>query len=103
MADEAFVVELSPEVMAELDQVVAEQNKAPVPAIVLEPKHFELDAAAQLMAGVKRQLDDGLGFVILDRLPVDRWSTGAPDRHLLAARQPDRAPGGAGMVGDDDL
>jgi hypothetical protein len=61
--------------MAELDQVVAEQNKAPVPTIVLEPRHFQLDAAARLMTGVKRQLDEGLGFVILDRLPVDRWST----------------------------
>jgi Taurine catabolism dioxygenase TauD, TfdA family len=73
VADDAFVVALTPEVMAELDQVVAEQNKAPVPTIVLEPKHFKLDAATRLMTGAKRQLDDGLGFVILDRLPVDRW------------------------------
>jgi len=74
VAHEAFIVGLTPDVMAELDQVVAEQNKAPVPTIVLEPKHFQLSAATQLMAGVKRQLNDGLGFVILDRLPVDRWS-----------------------------
>ena len=75
VADEAFIVGLTPRVLAELDQVVAEQNKAPVPTIVLEPHHFQLAAATQLMASVKRQLDDGLGFVILDRLPVDRWST----------------------------
>ena len=71
---EAFIVGLTPDVMAELDQVVAEQNKAPVPTLVLEPKHFQLSAATQLMTGVKRQLNEGLGFVILDRLPVDRWS-----------------------------
>jgi hypothetical protein len=74
VADGAFVVKLTPEVMAELEHVVAEQNKAPVPTIVLEPQHFRLDVTTELMAGVKRQLDDGLGFVILDRLPVDRWS-----------------------------
>ena len=72
VADASFIVRLTPEVMAELDQVVAEQNKAPVPTIVLEPGHFRLDSAARLMGDVKRRLDDGLGFVILDRLPVDR-------------------------------
>ena len=73
IADAAFVIKLTPEVMTELEQVVAEQNKAPVPTIVLEPHHFSLDATAELMSGVKHRLDDGLGFVILDRLPVDRW------------------------------
>jgi alpha-ketoglutarate-dependent taurine dioxygenase len=73
VADAEFVVKLSPECLAELDQVVAEQRKAPVPTLILVPEHFQLDACRRMMQGVKRQLDDGLGFVILDRLPVDRW------------------------------
>ena len=73
VADEEFIVPLTPECLAELDGVVAEQRKAPVPTLILVPDHFELSACRRLMQGVKRQLDDGLGFVILDRLPVDRW------------------------------
>ncbi len=74
LADDDFVVKLTPDCMAELEAIVAEQTKAPVPTIVLEPRHFELKACRALMDGVRTRLDKGLGFVILDRLPVDRWS-----------------------------
>ena len=74
LQDEDFVIKLDAACMAELEHVVAEQVKAPVPTLVLQPSHFQLDACAKLMAGVKKRLDDGLGFIILDRLPVDRWT-----------------------------
>lgn len=74
LRDEDFVVTLTPDVMQELEAVIAEQRKAPVPTLILEPKQFGLVATTALMSDVKRRMDDGLGFVILDRLPVDRWS-----------------------------
>lgn len=74
LADEEFVVKIGPAAMAELDNVVAEQRKAPVPTLILEPEHFPLGACRELMAQIKRRLDTGLGFAILDRLPVDRWT-----------------------------
>ena len=74
LADSDFVVTLTPACMAELEAVVAEQQKAPVPTLILEPKHFALADCAKLMVDVKSRLDQGLGFVILDRLPVDRWT-----------------------------
>ena len=57
--------------MAELESIVAEQRKAPVPTLVLLPEHFEMSACRKLMEDVRQRLDNGLGFVILDRLPVD--------------------------------
>lgn len=74
LRDADFVVRLPDECLAELDAVVAEQRKAPVPTLILLPEHFEMSACRQWMAGIKQRLDQGLGFVILDRLPVDRWS-----------------------------
>jgi len=74
LRDEDFVVGLPAECLAELDGVVAEQRKAPVPTLILVPEHFELSACRRWMAGIKERLDHGLGFVILDRMPVDRWS-----------------------------
>jgi len=74
LRDEAFVVGLPADCLAELDQVVAEQRAAPVPTLVLMPDHFALDACRTWIEGIRRRLDHGLGFVILDRLPIERWS-----------------------------
>jgi hypothetical protein len=74
LVDDDFVVELGKDCMAELEAIIAEQRKAPVPTLVLQPAHFSMDACCALLRSVKQRLDDGLGFVILDRLPVDRWS-----------------------------
>jgi len=60
--------------MAELEAIVAEQKKAPVPTLVLQPEHFRMDACRSVLAAARDRLDSGLGFVILDRLPVERWS-----------------------------
>ena len=38
------------------------------------PEDFALDASRAFMREVKRTIDDGPGFAIVDRLPVERWS-----------------------------
>lgn len=73
LKDEDFVVPLAPDCLGELEAVVAEQRKAPVPTLILSPEHFRLDACRRMIERVRHRLDHGLGFVILDRLPVDRW------------------------------
>jgi hypothetical protein len=74
LAEHDFKLTLSAAVLAELEAVICEQRKAPVPTLVLQPEHFQLAACRNLIAGVKQRLDGGLGFVILDRLPIERWS-----------------------------
>lgn len=74
LRDEQFVVKLPPDCLAELDAAIAEQRKAPAPTALLLPEQFRLDACRRLIGEIKPRLDHGLGFVILDRLPVDRWS-----------------------------
>jgi Taurine catabolism dioxygenase TauD, TfdA family len=69
-----FKVVLPADCMAELEAIVAEQKKAPVPTLVLQPEHFRMDACRSVLAAARDRLDSGLGFVILDRLPVERWS-----------------------------
>ena len=36
------------------------------------PEHFALDVCARWMKDVRTRLDEGPGFVLLDRLPLDR-------------------------------
>ena len=63
------------EVVRELDRIAASLDRAPLPLLVLRPEDFALDAAHAFMRDtVKCTIDEGPGFAIVDRLPVDRWS-----------------------------
>ena len=44
----------------------------PLPA--LRADDFDLPECQDLMAAARRCLDDGPGFVLIDRLPLERWS-----------------------------
>jgi alpha-ketoglutarate-dependent taurine dioxygenase len=75
---EAGRMALPAEVERELDKVVASLDSDPLPLLLLRPDDFALDASRRFMGEVKRTIDDGRGFAIVDRLPVERWSqTGA--------------------------
>ena len=63
----------------ELDRVVSALDRDPLPLLLLRPEEFRLDASRAFMRTVKQSLDEGPGFAIVDRLPVERWSqSGAP-------------------------
>jgi alpha-ketoglutarate-dependent taurine dioxygenase len=64
-----------PEVcLQELDIVAQTLTDNPLPTIALKPDFFELDACRDLLDEVRTVLRDGVGFIILDRLPLDRYS-----------------------------
>lgn len=64
---------IPPDVEKELDGIVAALERAPLPLLLLRPDDFVLDASRAFMREVKRTIDDGPGFAIVDRLPVERW------------------------------
>ncbi|CAN5115578.1 TauD/TfdA family dioxygenase [soil metagenome] len=68
------VVVLSPQCVGELDQVLAVLRRNPLPMLLLQPAMFELDACRSMMEAARHELQQGPGFVIIDRLPVDRYS-----------------------------
>ena len=45
----------------------------PIPATVLHPDQFDLRACRELTAGVKHTLDHGVGFAIIDGVPLDAF------------------------------
>src|SRR5690348_8790713 len=61
-------------VTEELDRIVAALDRDPLPLLLLRPDDFALDASRAFMRRVKQSLDDGPGFAIVDRLPIERWS-----------------------------
>lgn len=71
---DAGKIALPCDVEDELDRLVASLDRDPVPLLLLRPEDFALDASRAFMREVKSSLDDGPGFAIVDRLPVERWS-----------------------------
>jgi alpha-ketoglutarate-dependent taurine dioxygenase len=58
----------------ELDNLAQELRANPSSLFALRLADFSLPETARLMLKGRRILEDGPGFVLLDRLPLDRWS-----------------------------
>lgn len=69
-------------VAAELDAVVDAIDAETTAIETLDMRAFDLPETSALMAGVKNRLFNGIGFTILDRLPVERW--GVPATRCVA-------------------
>jgi len=65
------LLRLTPDCERELGEALAAIRANPLPALMLEPSGFELPACRELMTQAKRILEDGVGFVLIDRLPLD--------------------------------
>jgi hypothetical protein len=63
-------VYLSEAARTELDQTAQLLAANPLPTEALQLSDFELPATRAQMAEVRRTLEDGIGFAIIDRLPV---------------------------------
>jgi hypothetical protein len=66
------LVELPDNCVAELDRAAVEIKANPLPIEALDPRDFEMPACRAAMAQVRDQIENGIGFAIIDRLPVDR-------------------------------
>ena len=61
------------DVLEELDGLARALSHYEGPIEELTPASFELSATAELMARVGDRIDRGIGFALLDRLPIERW------------------------------
>jgi len=60
--------------LAELDAVVKEIRANPLPTLMMTPDLFDLPACRAMMAAANKEIREGLGFVIIDRLPIDDYT-----------------------------
>jgi alpha-ketoglutarate-dependent taurine dioxygenase len=67
-------VPIPPDCLDELRQVLAEIRRDPLPMFLLTPDQFALDACRALMGRVRRILDQGVMFAVVDRLPMEEMS-----------------------------
>ena len=71
---EAWTIAIPGPCLEELEQALAAIRAEPLPLYLRRPEDFELANCRALMGEVKERLMSGIGFAVLDRLPVERSS-----------------------------
>src|SRR4051812_5523811 len=71
LTEDAGIVALTPQCLEEIARLAAMLGDNPLPTLALAPGDFDLPACCGVMAKVRANLDDGLGFAIIDRLPLE--------------------------------
>ena len=66
-----YLVELSADCLDEIRRAIDEIKTFPLPTILRRPDDFAMPACRQAMARVRKILDHGRRFAIIDRLPLD--------------------------------
>lgn len=74
LAKDDGIVRLDDAARRELDAIVDVLRHNPLPVQLLTPDEFEMPACRAMMARARKELDEGVGFVIVDRLPMDAYS-----------------------------
>ena len=67
---DAGTVHIGVEALTEIRALAEELAANPLPLEALRPADFHLPHSRALMTSVKQQLEQGLGFAIVDRLPI---------------------------------
>jgi alpha-ketoglutarate-dependent taurine dioxygenase len=69
------LVSLEARHLDELHAAAKEILGNPLPTEALKPEQFDMPGCRALMGQVRKQLEDGIGFAIIDRLPIDEIDT----------------------------
>ncbi len=66
---------LSQKCLDELRETGDELKANPLPTEAIKPEFFNIPACEDLMASVRSQISQGIGFAIIDRIPLESFDT----------------------------
>jgi len=69
-----WTVKLGKASLKELDSIVNELRRQTLPVHMLRPELFKMTATRAHMKDARKRAYNGIGFAIVDRLPLDDWS-----------------------------
>ena len=98
-----YLVTLDDAAIAEIERLAQFFTDNPLPLLQRKLEDLDLPACRALMAQMKSILDEGVGFAVLDRLPVDDYPIETLLEVYLGARSVHWSPGGTEMEWRDDL
>lgn len=68
---EDWLLPIPPAAVAEVERLADDLRRHPMHVTALDRRDYALDACAAFMGTVRQTLDTGVGFAIVDRLPVE--------------------------------
>ena len=68
------IIPLDDEALSETEAIVRRLREEPLPLLLRAPQDFALPAWRRTMKDARAKLDGGLGFTVIDRLPMDRFA-----------------------------
>ena len=74
LSPDDWTVPLGDAALMELDAVVKQLRLQNLPVHMLRPDMFEMTATRERMKDARTRAYDGIGFAVVDRLPLDDWS-----------------------------
>ena len=66
-----WVVSLSEAAIEEVGQMIATISEQPLPTLLRRPDQFHIPNLREIYTQVKKICDEGIGFAVIDRLPID--------------------------------
>jgi hypothetical protein len=72
--DKRWIYQLNQDDLAELDAALRETKRQNVGVPVIRKEHFPLPRLSQTLGGLLRELEEGLGIVLVRGLPMDHYS-----------------------------
>lgn len=73
LSEEDWVIELDQQALGEIDQLIALMKANPLPLLLRSPDGMDLPHLRRLYAAAQEKLDHGIGFVVLDKMPIDAF------------------------------
>ena len=74
ISEEDYFFQFPKECVAELENLNIELKKNVLPALITRPEMYELENCEAFMKKIKDVLDNGVGFAVIDKLPIDSAS-----------------------------
>ena len=75
LSEPDWTVKLSDTALTEVAQMVNQMRDNPLPRLLRKPSHFQIPNLREAYSRAKHICDTGAGFAVIDRLPIDDFTT----------------------------
>ncbi|MEC7586301.1 MAG: hypothetical protein VYE49_05575, partial [Pseudomonadota bacterium] len=73
LSQDDWTVPLGPGAREEVHTMLAAMKRQPLPTLLRRPEQFDIPELAMAYAAARKICDHGIGFAVIDRLPMDDY------------------------------
>jgi len=73
LVDRKWMIKFDQPALAEINQLIDEIRANPLPLLLRTPDSIDIPNLRALFSEAKDKLDDGIGFVVFDKMPIDDY------------------------------